>query len=206
MFGLAILFFVISMSLLYVTIKQYYFDKSDPNIQKEISLNKNDPYRNVKKYTPLLQKELKKYKLEKYAIVLTAIMYQESQGMGGDPMQSSESAGLPPNSIQNPQKSIQLGVKHFHHVLTYGKKNQVDFPTIIQGYNMGLGYISYIAKHGGMHSENLAKNFSLIQVKNSPNIYNCGGNQKNFRYPYCYGDFTYSTKVEKNIIILTSQM
>jgi hypothetical protein len=64
---------------------------------------------------------------------------------------------------------------------------------------MGIRYIDYVAKHGGKHSEQLAKEFSLQQVKKKPNLYTCGGNKDNFRYPYCYGDFTYSTKVTKNI-------
>jgi hypothetical protein len=130
-------------------------------------------------------------------------MQQESHGNGGDPMQASESVGLPRNTINNPSQSIQLGVQHFQRVLTYGQQKDVDFATIIQAYNMGKGYIDYIAQHGGKHSEELAKNFSLIQVQKAPNLYNCGGNKKNFRYPYCYGDFTYSSKVSKNIQLIT---
>ncbi|MED0673390.1 lysozyme family protein [Aneurinibacillus aneurinilyticus] len=34
-------------------------------------------------------------------------MYQESRGEGGDPMQALESAGLPPNTIDDPKRSIQ---------------------------------------------------------------------------------------------------
>ena len=68
---------------------------------------------------------------------------------------------------------------------------------------MGMGYITYIADHGRTHTEELAKKFSMLQVKKSPNVYNCGGDKNNFRYPYCYGDFTYSTKVEKNIELIS---
>ncbi|BBP90049.1 hypothetical protein BsIDN1_36670 [Bacillus safensis] len=32
------------------------------------------------------------------------------------------------------------------------------------------------------------------QVKRNPEVYTCGGNKDNFRYPYCYGDFTYAEK------------
>ena len=83
-----------------------------------------------------------------------------------------------------------------------GIRKKVDFQTIIQSYNMGIGYINYVAQHGGKHSEALAKDFSLQRVKEKPAIYTCGGNKDNFRYPYCYGDFTYSTKVTKNIQLL----
>ncbi len=162
-----------------------------------------DPFVNSKKYRPLIQTELAKYHLETYTNVVIALMQQESRGKGGDPMQASESLGLPPNSIKDPKQSIEAGVKHFQRALTYGKRKSVDFPTIIQAYNMGIGYIDYVAQNGGKHSEELAKQFSLKQVQAKPQLYQCKGDRANFRYPYCYGDFSYSTKVTKNIQSLT---
>jgi hypothetical protein len=169
-------------------------------------LVKNDPFTDVMKYRSSINNELAKYHLEEYTTVLVALMQQESHGKGGDPMQASESAGLPRNTIKNPSQSIELGVKHFQSVLAYGQQKQVDFATIIQAYNMGKGYIDYIAQHGGKHSEELAKSFSLLQVQKAPAIYTCGGDKNNFRYPYCYGDFTYSSKVSKNIQRLTDSV
>ena len=67
---------------------------------------------------------------------------------------------------------------------------------------MGSGYINFVSQQGGEHSEELAKQYSLIQVKKKPNLYTCGGNKDNYRYPYCYGDFSYSSKVTKNIASL----
>ncbi|KKK38592.1 membrane protein [Mesobacillus campisalis] len=149
----------------------------------------------VAKYTPLLERELRSVGLEEHTVLLAAVMHQESKGKGGDPMQSSESAGMAPNSIQDPQLSIKYGVKHFQRAVARGNEKNVDFPTIVQAYNMGLGYIDFIAERGGRHSEELAKQFSMIQVNKNPETYNCGGDKSNFRYPYCYGDFSYSTKV-----------
>ncbi|WP_026677789.1 lysozyme family protein [Fictibacillus gelatini] len=169
-------------------------------------LNEQDSYDNVKKYEPFLRKELAKYQLQNYTPTLLAVMQQESKGKGGDPMQASESAGLKPNAIQNPEESIRRGVKHFQRALTYGKKEKVDFATVIQAYNMGIGYIDFVKKHGGKHNEQLAKQFSLIQVHKKPDQYNCGGDKHNFRYPYCYGDFTYSTKVMENIKSITASL
>lgn len=161
----------------------------DPNDRK------NGRFSNVRSYKPIVKKALAQYDLQKYTVVLLALMQQESRGRGGDPMQSSESAGLAPGTIQNPKKSIRQGVEHFYNVLKYGRRKGVDFPTMIQSYNMGIGYINYVAKHGGEHSKELAKKFSLIQVRQNPDLYDCGGDKDNFRYPYCYGDFTYSAKV-----------
>jgi len=174
------------------------------HFQKQSSppLVKTDSFAAAKKYMPYINNELAKYHLEEHTPVLIALMQQESHGLGGDPMQSSESAGLTKNTITDPKQSIQVGVKHFQRVLAYGTQQKVDFPTIIQAYNMGAGYIDYVAQHGGKHSEELAKEFSLLQVKQKPSLYNCGGDKNNFRYPYCYGDYSYSTKVSKNIQLL----
>lgn len=191
------LFLMLFMLFCGLAMFQNYFQQPG-----SLQLEKSDPFANVKKYRPLIQDELAKYNLETHTTVLVALMQQESRGKGGDPMQSSESAGLARNTITDPKKSIQVGVKHFQRVLTYGNQKKVDFQTIIQSYNMGIGYIDFVAQHGGKHSEALAKEFSLQQVKEKPTIYTCGGNKDNFRYPYCYGDFTYSTKVTNNIQLL----
>ncbi|MFB5197906.1 lysozyme family protein [Neobacillus sp. KR4-4] len=194
-------FFVLFILFCALAWFQNYFQQ-----QGSLDIVNNDPFADVKKYQPLIHDELAKYHLENHTTVVVALMQQESRGKGGDPMQASESAGLARNTITDPQKSIQVGVKHFQRVLSYGNKKKVDFQTIIQSYNMGIGYIDFVAQHGGKHSEALAKEFSLQRVKEKPTIYTCGGNKNNFRYPYCYGDFTYSTKVTKNIQLLADSV
>lgn len=193
-----LLFFMVLIFVLFDQFKQI-------NIKETaVSLMPNLVSKNVQNYTPLLEKELKEVNLEEYTLVLAAIMQQESKGKGGDPMQASESAGLPPNSIQDPEQSIKQGVKHFQKALNYGSQKNVDFPAVIKAYNMGIGYIDFVAEQGGKHSEEIAKQFSLKQAEKNPEVYDCGGDKNNFRYPYCYGDFTYTTKVTKNIEILTA--
>ncbi|MBD1380308.1 lysozyme family protein [Metabacillus arenae] len=192
------LLFILFVAILFIAIFEVNSNLSQP-------VNNRDEFENVTRYEDVLREELRKYELESYTPILLALMQQESKGRGGDPMQSSESAGLPRNTIEDPVKSIQQGVKHFHASLTYGKEKNVDDATIIQSYNMGLGYIDFIEKNGKKHTEELAKEFSSIQVDKQPDIYNCGGDKSNFRYPYCYGDFTYYTKVTKNIEQLTEQ-
>lgn len=174
--------------------------------QVSTSVRTPDPYSDVKKYSSQINNELAKFGLEEHTVTLVALMQQESRGQGGDPMQSSESAGLAPNTINEPSESIEQGVKHFKRMLEHGKKKDVDFPTILQSYNMGIGYINFIAKSGGTHTEALAKQFSKIQVEKNPSLYNCGGNKDNFRYPYCYGDYTYSSKVASNMDALSDSV
>ncbi|MDA1877480.1 lysozyme family protein [Bacillus cereus group sp. BY112LC] len=152
----------------------------------------------ILQYELTLKKELEKYNLGEKTAVLLGIMYQESRGEGNDPMQSSESLGLKPNEIQETSLSIEQGVKHFAKMYKYGKEKDVSMETIIQSYNMGPGYIDFIASQEvKQHSEDSAKKFSKMKVDQNPALYTCGGNKNNFRYPYCYGDFTYATKVNE---------
>jgi hypothetical protein len=148
-------------------------------------------------FKPTIEKELEKYNLSDKTTTLLGIMYQESRAEGTDPMQSSESLGLQRNEIQDVNLSIEQGVKHFAQMYKYGIEKGVGMDAIIQSYNMGPGYIDFIASNKTeKHSEKLAKQFSKMKVDQSPDMYTCGNNKKNFRYPYCYGDFTYATKVK----------
>jgi len=165
------------------------------NIQKNKALATE---KRVLQYELTLKKELEKYNLGEKTAVLLGIMYQESRGEGNDPMQSSESLGLKPNEIQETSLSIKQGVKHFAKMYKYGTEKDVSMETIIHSYNMGPGYIDFIASQEvKQHSEDSAKKFSKMKVDQNPALYTCGGNENNFRYPYCYGDFTYATKVNE---------
>ncbi|EJP84500.2 lysozyme family protein [Bacillus cereus] len=158
-------------------------------------------------YEPTLKKELEKYDLGGKTAVLLGIMYQESRGEGNDPMQSSESLGLKPNELQEISLSIKQGVKHFAQMYKYGTEKDVSMDTIIQSYNMGPGYIDFIASQEvKQHSEDSAKKFSKMKVDQNPEMYTCGGNQNNFRYPYCYGDFTYASKVNEKTKLIQERL
>ncbi|MEF7560768.1 lysozyme family protein [Bacillus thuringiensis] len=149
-------------------------------------------------FKPIIEKELEKYNLGAKTTTLLGIIYQESRGEGTDPMQSSESLELKRNEIQDVNLSIEQGVKHFAQMYQYGIEKDVGMDTIIQSYNMGPKYIEFIAgQQSKKHSEKLAKEFSKMKVDQNPDLYTCGDNKKNFRYPYCYGDFTYATKVKE---------
>ncbi|CAI8917714.1 lysozyme family protein [Priestia megaterium] len=151
-------------------------------------------------YETPVKEELKKYGLEDMTPVVLAIMQQESGGtLSRDVMQSSESIGLPMNTIQDPMYSIQVGVKHFASVYNQGKKKGLDVQTVVQSYNFGPGYLGYIESHGKVHSQELAKQFSSYQMSLHPGMYTCGGDTNNFRYPYCYGDWSYVDKVFKYV-------
>ncbi|PEB54608.1 lytic transglycosylase [Bacillus sp. AFS098217] len=152
----------------------------------------------VMNYFPKIKEMATKHGIGEYAGLIAAQMMQESGGEGRDPMQASEGAygDLSPackgvrgdarvGCITDPNISVEAGVLEFKDVLTQAGG---DVALALQGYNMGPGYINFAKSHGG-YSEDTAKAFSLTQASSS----SCG-----WRSPYCYGDYTYVTKIMKN--------
>ena len=115
----------------------------------------------VRQYEGLVAKYAEKYGVGEYVELLLAKMMQESGGRGGDPMQSSESIGLPPNGITDPEQSIDVGVKYFSKML---KQAKGDVKLTLQAYNFGGGFIKYALDEGG-YSKEVAKAFSEMMAK-----------------------------------------
>jgi len=115
----------------------------------------------VRQWQPQMEEELAKYGREEDIHIVLAITTQESGGTASpDIMQASESVGLLPNSIEDPRYSIEAGVSYYDQVRTEAERNGVDIDTAIQAYNMGIGYIDFVAENGDQHSERLAQAFS----------------------------------------------
>ena len=80
--------------------------------------------------------------------MLLAIIQVESGGTAEDVMQSSESLGLPPNSLDT-ESSIKQGCKYFASLLSSCKNQGIDDLNVaIQSYNYGGGYVGYVAGKG----------------------------------------------------------
>ena len=86
-------------------------------------------------------------------------MQVESGGTAEDVMQSSESLGLPPNSLST-EESIKQGVKYFSELLTSAEQQGVDIDSVIQSYNYGGGFLNYVGNHGKKYTYELAEQFS----------------------------------------------
>src|SRR5690625_5781546 len=97
-------------------------------------------------------------------------MEVESGGKLTDVMQSSESMGLPPNTLDSEEASIEQGVKYFADLIQSAESKGVDGNTVIQAYNYGGGFIDYVAQRGKHYSFDLAQNFAKEQS---------GGNKTN---------------------------
>ena len=110
-------------------------------------------------HKPMVDKYAKEYGVSEYVNVLLAIIQVESGGTVKDVMQSSESLGLPPNSLDT-ESSIKQGVKYFSELLASSKRLDVDFDCVIQSYNYGGGFLDYVARRGKKYSFELAQSFA----------------------------------------------
>ncbi|MFB4260947.1 lysozyme family protein [Shouchella clausii] len=111
----------------------------------------------VERYRPYFERYAKENGIEDYVEILMGMTMQESGGRLADVMQSSESLGLPVNTL-GPEASIKQGVKYFSQVLDAADG---DVELALQAYNMGNGFIDYAKKHNnGKYSKELAQQFS----------------------------------------------
>ena len=97
-------------------------------------------YQSVMYYQPVVQKYAEQNGIPEYTDVLLAIMQVESGGKLTDIMQSSGSAGLPNDSLEE-ESSIRQGCTYFAHLLSKGKSLDCDLDCIIQAYNYGSGFL-----------------------------------------------------------------
>ena len=117
----------------------------------------------VEQWRSLVEHYAEEYGIPEYVDLILAMIMQESGGNAEqtpDIMQCSESAGMSPNAIDDPEASIRQGVKYLASLVRSGEAAGVDRETVIQSYNFGGGYISFIAGNGGKHSEELARQYS----------------------------------------------
>ena len=79
----------------------------------------------VLKHQPMVEKYARENGISEYVNVLLAIIQVESGGTAEDVMQSSESLGLPPNSLDT-ESSIKQGCKYFASLLSSCKNQGID--------------------------------------------------------------------------------
>lgn len=144
----------------------------------------------VESYRPTIHKYAEAYHITRFENVIAAMMMQESKGQGTDPMQASESPHnrlykQAPGGIQDPDYSIQIGVKYIAqclstaHCTSPSQRNELMLA--IQGYNFGDGYINWAQRQSAGYSAANARLFSAQMCKQY------GWQQ--------YGDPTYAYKV-----------
>lgn len=167
-----------------------HFDFSGLNLSEE-----------VLKHQPTVEKYAKEYGIEDYVNYLLAIMQVESGGTTEDVMQSSESMGLPPNSLST-EESIKQGCKYFSELLKSAESKGCDIDTVVQAYNYGGGFIDYVAGHGKKYTYELAVSFAKeksdgvkVTYKNEISIKENGG------WRYKYGNMFYVRLVKQYLAV-----
>ncbi len=83
----------------------------------------------VLKFKPMVERYAQKYDVQEYINYLLAIMQVESGGTLVDVMQSSESLGLPPNTLGT-EESIEQGCRYFSNLLKTSKEKGCDIEAI----------------------------------------------------------------------------
>lgn len=146
----------------------------------------------VLQYRTLVEEYAKQENIEDYVHILLAIIQVESGGTIKDVMQSSESKGLPPNTITDPEGSIAQGVSYFAGLVRSAESLGVDQQSMIQAYNYGGGFLNYVAKNGKNYSFELAESFSNEQANGQRVTYrNELSIPKNGGWRYNYGNMFY---------------
>ena len=149
------LFLMVFSLLLFVAI--LFSDEQDSGISN-IHYGGVNVSAEVLAHKPMVEKYAKEYGVEEYVNIL-AIIQVESGGTAEDVMQSSESLGLPPNSLST-EESIKQGVKYFSELLASSERLSVDLESVIQSYNYGGGFLGYVANRGNKYTFELAQSFS----------------------------------------------
>lgn len=121
-----------------------------------------------------LEKYTKLYGIFDYIGLAYALIMVENPSTNGtdDIMQSSESAGLAPNTLSG-EASVKQGCKHLAEQIKNGQDQNVDIWGVMQGYNFGSYYISWLSTRGGKNTTDLAQEYSRDVV--APSLGNTTG-------------------------------
>ena len=192
-----VLFVLLSMIRGIVRWRESVREEEERKKQQELEERENELLsESVLQYRDLVEYYAAEEGIEHYVPVLLAIMLVETAGERDDVMQSSESAGLEPNSL-GPEDSIAQACDYFRGLVDRQETTGVDDRTVIQAYNYGPGYIYYIEENGGVHSFDLAVAYAEEMS---------GGRTANYTHPiaddngnwmYLYGNMYYVKLVEQ---------
>lgn len=151
-------------------------------------------------HQPMVEKYARQNGISDYVYVLLAIIQVESEGKLEDVMQSSESAGLPMNTLGT-EDSIKQGCKYFAELIAKADRLGCDMDAVIQAYNYGSGFLDYAAQHGGVYSTELAETFAEEQSGGATLEYtNPMAVAENGGWRYAYGNMFYARLVKQYLV------
>ena len=154
----------------------------------------------VLQHREMLEKVAKEKGLSADLEVLYAIMNVESGGRLKDVMQSSESMGLPVNTLGT-EDSIEQGLRYYKELKEKTRELSLDDKSLWQAYNYGIGFLYYVKEHGGQYQDSLAEDFAMEQSGGKLVAYkNKLATKENGGYRYQYGNMFYARLIEENIL------
>ncbi|EIX0501467.1 lysozyme family protein [Enterococcus faecalis] len=152
----------------------------------------------VLRWKEKVTKEAVKNEISEAVPYLLGIIMVESGGNSEkypDIMQCSESQGRPPNSITDPDESIEVGVKYFANM--WKGHREYEILNIVQAYNFGGDFLSHSGKSYSLES---AIQFSKSQANGQTITYkNPVAISLGYDYRYAYGNMFYSQIVKQYI-------
>lgn len=150
-------------------------------------------------HQPMVEQYAEQHGISEYVPMLLALMEVESGGELADVMQSSESLGLPVNSLDT-EASIEQGAKYFSELLEAAESKGVDDETVLQAYNYGVNFIDYVAERDGTYSFDLAESFAKEQSDGETVTYNNPvAVEENGGWRYGYGNMFYVSHVRQHL-------
>ncbi|MCB5950735.1 lysozyme family protein [Enterococcus sp. BWT-B8] len=132
----------------------------------------------VAQYEEQVELAVEQMGIPEYKQLILAIIYTESKGRSVDLMQSSESVYGQQSVIDNPEESIEYGVKFLAEAIQQNREAGNDLWTAVQAYNYGLEYIRFVKERGGKNTMALSEEYSREFL--SPLLGN--ENEETYRY------------------------
>lgn len=153
----------------------------------------------VLRWQAKIEKEAKANGIPEAVPYLLGIVMVESGGNAEktpDIFQCSESQGRPPNSIQSPEESIQVGVHYF--ATLWNSHRDTDILNVVQAYNYGGGFLSFAGK---TYSFDKAVAFSKDKANGQQVPYdNPIASELGYHYRYNYGNMFYVALVKQYLV------
>ncbi|MFP1647461.1 lysozyme family protein [Enterococcus mundtii] len=141
------------------------------NSSRSISGSLKNPGQMILQWEHLVREACEKYGIPEYVNMILAIIQVESGGDAErfpDIMQASESQGLSPNTIDDPERSIDRGTHYFAQLLSKARTLHLDDRAALQAYNYGEDFLHWLAntnkQYSFLHAELYAREKSNRQT------------------------------------------
>jgi len=162
---------------------------------RSISGSLKNPGQMILQWEHLVREACEKYGIPEYVNMILAIIQVESGGDAErfpDIMQASESQGLSPNTIDDPELSIDRGTHYFAQLLSKARTLHLDDRAALQAYNYGEDFLHWLAntnkQYSFLHAELYAREKSNRQTVNYTHPVALA---HGFSWRYAYGNMFY---------------